>query len=126
MSIAEYSDAPTVMTFGSDAEMPEDPVDEPVFLDRKRFNFYKMIESRGEGYDKPGTIDEVVIKYCDTTDEVKEFAEAVEIKLGCGMLPSALEKTIVSMKKDEMAEVHIPAKFADDGISRKYRIHLLS
>ncbi|CAG9330774.1 unnamed protein product [Blepharisma stoltei] len=123
--ISQISDAPTIQTFESDTEVPEDPVEEPVYLDRKRFGFYKIIESRGEGIDKPGTIDEVIIRMCDTTEELNELGDPIEIKLGCGMLPAALEKTIVSMKKDEMVEVHIPAKF-HDGVDKKYRVHLLS
>ena len=45
-------------SFDSGSEMPEDPIDEPVYID-KRKGFYKIIKIRGEGIDKPGTIDHV-------------------------------------------------------------------
>jgi tetratricopeptide (TPR) repeat protein len=102
------SEASSVMTFGSANEMPEDPVEEPVYLGRKREKFYKIILSRGDGIDKPGTLDEVVLRYCSFTEDLenKDFST---VFLGKGALPDYLEKGIVSMKANEVADLHVPA-----------------
>lgn len=97
MEISE-SDASSAMTFGSDAEMPEDPVEEPIYLGRKREKFYKIIIERGEGIDKPGTIDEVVFRFCNFSENLSEKPFAT-LRLGKGLLPDYLEKGIVTMKK---------------------------
>ena len=106
MEISE-SDASSAMTFGSDAEMPEDPVEEPIYLGRKREKFYKIIIERGEGIDKPGTIDEVVFRFCDFSENLSEKPFAT-LRLGKGLLPDYLEKGIVTMKKNEIADFHVP------------------
>ncbi|OMJ86023.1 hypothetical protein SteCoe_12525 [Stentor coeruleus] len=101
------SEVSSVINFGSDAEMPEDPIEEPVYLGRKREKFYKMILERGEGIDKPGTIDEVTIRYCDFSEDLssKPFQT---LQLGQGHLADYIEKGIVSMKKNEAIDLHVP------------------
>lgn len=101
------SEASSAINFGSDAEMPEDPIEEPVYLGRKREKFYKMILERGEGIDKPGTIDEVTIRHCDFSEDLssKPFQT---LQLGQGNLPDYIEKGIVSMKKNESIDLHVP------------------
>lgn len=95
------------MTFGSDAEMPEDPIEEPIYLGRKREKFFKMIVERGEGIDKPGTLDEVVLRYCDFSENLNDF-DFKTFHLGLGQLPDYLEKGLISMKLNEIADLHVP------------------
>ena len=101
------SDASSAMSFGSDAEMPEDPIEEPVYLGRKRERFYKIILERGEGIDKPGTIDEIVVRHCGFSEDLTQ-KPFVTLNLGRGALPDYVEKGIVSMKKNEIADLHVP------------------
>ena len=101
------SEASSAMTFGSDAEMPEDPIEEPIYLGRKREKFFKMIVERGEGIDKPGTLDEVIIRYCDFSENLSDF-DFQTIRLGLGLLPDYLEKGLISMKLNEVADLHVP------------------
>lgn len=101
------SDASSAMTFGSDAEMPEDPVEEPIYLGRKREKFYKVIIERGEGIDKPGTIDEVIIRYCEFSEVLSEKPFNT-LRLGEKALPDYLEKGVISMKMGEIADFHVP------------------
>ena len=101
------SDASSAMTFGSDAEMPEDPIEEPIYLGRKREKFYKTIIERGEGIDKPGTIDEVVVRHCAFSENLSD-QPFITLQLGQGNLPDYIERGIVSMKKNEIADFHVP------------------
>jgi hypothetical protein len=101
------SEASSVMSFGSDAEMPEDPIEEPVYLGRKREKFFKMIIERGENIDKPGTLDEVTLRFCDFSENLNDF-DFKTVRLGLGLLPDYLEKGLTSMKKNEIADLHVP------------------
>jgi hypothetical protein len=123
MEISE-SDASSAMTFGSDAQMPEEPVEEPIYFGRKREKFYKIISERGEGIDKPGTIDEVVVRYCEFLENLSD-KPFVTVNLGKGLLPEYIEKGIVSMKKGEISDLHIPETLTE-GEPLIIKIELLS
>lgn len=103
------SEASSIIDFASDNEMPEDPVEEPVYLGKKREKFFKVIVERGEGIDKPGTLDEVVLRFCEFSENLSD-SQFQTIKMGLGTLPDYLEKGVISMKINEIIDLHVPEK----------------
>lgn len=118
------SEASSIIDFASDAELPEDPVEEPVYLGRKREKFFKIIVERGEGIDKPGTLDEVVLRYCEFSENLSDF-QFVTIRMGLGNLPSYIEKGVISMKKNEIIDLHVPETMTETE-PKIFRIELQS
>lgn len=118
------SEASSIIDFASDAELPEDPVEEPVYLGRKREKFFKIIVERGEGIDKPGTLDEVVMRYCEFSENLSDF-QFTTIRMGLGNLPDYIEKGVISMKVNEIIDLHVPETMTETE-PKIFRIELQS
>jgi hypothetical protein len=53
MSSSDTDDSPPEYDIESGNEVPEDPIEEPIFIHKKK-KIFKMISRTGEGLDKPG------------------------------------------------------------------------
>lgn len=120
MSVGSLSRTPSQVSFTSDNEAPEDPLDTPIYLDKQK-KHHKIITQLGDGVDKPGPICEVIIRIAQ---DGQEFSEEREVKLGRGTLPDLVEKAIVTMRQNEICEVNISA--TDTFAACKCRLHLIS
>jgi len=98
------SDASSVYDWNSDDEPPQEKAgDERVITSDKMVS--KRVLQRGEGYDRPGRTDNVLVQYGPSEDEL---SEARWVRLGKGKLCCALEIMLRQMRKLEVAEVSYP------------------
>ena len=126
--MAEESDSSNQsnISMTSDNEVPQDPLNEPIYIRKKNKNFFKIIREVGDGYDKPGTIDEVTLKLTEyTEEEPQELPEPTTLRLGSRKLLAALEEVITTMRAEETAITEIPSELAE-GTQRKFKLKVIS
>lgn len=121
--MSSSSDAPSI-NVDSGTEAPDDIEGKLVSVDREK-KFYKVILTRGSGMEKPGTIDEVTLRWGDGELALEDLPPAQSLLMGEGLLSSGLEMLVTSMRLEEVCESTIPEEL-NDGERKKVKVQLLA
>lgn len=119
--MSSSSSAPPI-NYDSGTEAPDDVEGATVVVDREK-KLYKVIVAKGSGMEKPGTIDEVTVRWGDAA--VEELPPAQTRLMGEGLLSPGLELILTSMRQDEVCESSIPVDL-NEGEARKVKVQLLA
>ena len=110
------------INYDSGTEAPEDVEGATVTVDKEK-KLYKKIVSKGTGLEKPGTIDEVCLRWGDAA--LEELPPAQTLLMGEGLLWPGIELLLTSMRENEVCESHLSADLSD-GKEQKVKVELLS